>query len=115
VSDMRAPAEPQNTLAYRGAKYAVIVLSALIILALVGLVVGSILKLSGRASSPVGRQPATLWLPSGAKIISSESQPGRLILHIRSGAGDEIDILDTDDGKVVGQVKIMPPSPSVGR
>ena len=58
VSDMQAPADPQNTLAYRGAKYAVIVLSALIILALIGLVVGSVMKLSGRSTNLLGAVPA---------------------------------------------------------
>jgi hypothetical protein len=113
VSDMQAPAEPQNTLAYRGAKYAVIVLSALIILALIGLVVGSIMKLSGRSTHALGGSSAAFVLPTGAKILNSETQPGRLILHVRSTEGEEIDIINTDDGKLVGQVKTAPPSPPV--
>ena len=34
-----------------------------------------------------------------------DSQPGRLILRIRTATGEEIDILDTQNGHLVGQVK----------
>lgn len=112
MSDMQSQAGPQGTLAYRAAKYAVIVLTALIILALIGLVVGSVMKLSGRSTKLLdSRSGQTLALPPGAIIVSSESQPGRLILHVRSQAGDEIDIVDTDDGKLIGRVVSAPPSP----
>jgi len=94
-------------MAYRAAKLAVIVLSALIILALIGLVVGGILKLSGRPV-PVaggGSGGAAFVLPRAAKILSSETQPGRLILHVRSAEGDEIDIVSTEDGHLIAQLK----------
>ncbi len=113
MSDMQAPADPKNTLAYRGAKYAVIVLSALIILALIGLVVGAVMKLSGRSTHVMGGSDAAFVLPPGAKILTSDTQPGRLILHVRSPEGDEIDIINTDDGKLVVRVKAAPPSPPV--
>jgi ribosomal protein L2 len=112
VSDIQSPVGPQGTLAYRAAKVAVIVLTALIILALIGLVVGSVMKLSGRSTKLTGGGASqTLALPQGARIVSSESQPGRLILHVRSPAGDEIDIVNTDDGKLVGRVVAAPPPP----
>ena len=34
-----------------------------------------------------------------------DSQPGRLILRIKTATGEEIDILDTQNGHLVGQVK----------
>jgi hypothetical protein len=112
VSDMQSQAGPQGTLAYRAAKYAVIVLTALIILALIGLVVGSVMNLSGRSTKLLGTVSSqTLVLPPGARILSSESQPGRLILHVRSPAGDEVDIVNTDDGKLIGRVVAAPPPP----
>jgi len=114
VSDIQSPVGPQGTLAYRAAKIAVVVLTALIILALIGLVVGSVMKLSGRSAKLMGGGASqTLALPQGARILSSESQPGRLILHVRSPAGDEIDIINTDDGKLVGRVVAAPPAPPV--
>lgn len=110
MSDIDTPADPKSTFSYRAAKLAVIVLSALIILALIGLVVGGIMKFTGR-SKPVfagaGSAGAAFALPPGAKIVSSETQPGRLILHIHSGAGDEIDIVSTEDGHLIA--RIAPP------
>lgn len=89
-----------------------IVLSALIILALIGLVVGAVMKLSGRSTHLIGGgSGAAYTLPPGAKILSSETQPGRLILHVRSPLGEEIDIIDTDDGRLISQVRSAPPSP----
>jgi hypothetical protein len=112
---MQVPAGPQNTLAYRGAKYAVIVLSALIILALIGLVVGVAMKLSGQ----LPRHPASeaageaFLLPHGARIVTTDVQPGRLILHVHSVQGDEIDIIDTDSGRLVSRIAPAPPTPPV--
>jgi len=112
VSDMQAPAGPQDTLAYRGAKYAVIVLSALIILALIGLVVGVAMKLSGRlprqSGSDVGQ---TFVLPRGARIVTTDVLPGRIILHVRAPQGDEIDIIDADSGRLVSRIATAPPPP----
>jgi hypothetical protein len=108
---MQAPAGPQNTLAYRGAKYAVIILSALIILALIGLVVGVAMKLSGQLPRPsVSGSGQTFMLPPGAKVVTTDVLPGRLVLHVRSAQGDEIDIVDTDSGKLVSRI-VPAPSP----
>jgi hypothetical protein len=114
VSDINAPADPKSTTGYRAARLAVIVLSALIILALIGLVAGMAMKMSGHsvhlfggsdtpATPPAeaGGGSAAFALPAGAKVTSSETQPGRLILHVHSAAGDEIDIVDTDDGHLI--------------
>ena len=100
-------------MSHRAAKYAVIVLSALIILALVGLVVGTILKLSGRSTHVLGGAPGAAGdgafvLPAGARIVSSDTQPGRLILHVRSEQGEEFDIVSTDDGHLVARIKAAP-------
>lgn len=110
MSDIKAPADPQNTLAYRGARFAVIILSALIILALIGLVVGVVMRLSGRQTFQSGGSQ-TLVLPQGAVILATEVQPGRLILHVRSPEGDEIDIVNTDDGRLIGRVMSARPKP----
>jgi hypothetical protein len=115
VSDINAPADPKSTPGYRAAKAAVIVLSALIILALIGLVVGGILKLSGRSTHMLGGAASAgngpFALPAGAKIIATETQPGRLILHVRAPEGDEIDIVSTEDGHLIAQIKAAPPAP----
>lgn len=113
MSDMEARAGPQNTLAYRGAKYAVIVLSALIILALIGLVVGVAMKLTGQLPHTSGNGSAqTFMLPRGAKIMRTDVLPGRLILLVHSAQGDEINIIDTDTGRLVSRIV---PAPSDAR
>lgn len=112
------PASEKETGAYKAAKTAVIVLSALILLALIALIAGGIFKLSGaRAPQADTKAPqaasaaAVFQLPPGARIVSMESQPGRLILRVRSGDTEEIDIFDTRNGQLVGQVKggLAPP------
>jgi hypothetical protein len=114
VSDMQAPTGPQDTPAYKAAKYAVIILSALIILALIGLVVGVAMKLSGRGPTLSGSGSGqTFMLPRGAKIVTTDVLPGRLVLHVRSTEGDEIDIVDTETGRLVSRIVATPPSPPV--
>lgn len=112
------PASEKETGAYKAAKTAVIVLSALILLALIALIAGGIFKLSGaRAPQADIKAPqaasaaAVFQLPPGAHIVSMDSQPERLILRVRSGDTEEIDIFDTRDGQLVGQVKggLAPP------
>lgn len=119
MSDIEAPADPSATLSYRAAKLAVIVLSALIILALVGLVAGVILKMTGHSphllgkggTGDIGTGSAAFVLPPGAKIVSLQSESGRLILRLQTGAGDEIDILDASDGHLIA--RIAPAKPPV--
>jgi hypothetical protein len=112
------PASEKETGAYKAAKTAVIVLSALILLALIALIAGGIFMIYG-AWAPLADTPApeaasaaaVFQLPPGARIVSMESQPGRLILRVRSGDTEEIDIFDTRNGQLVGQVKggLAPP------
>jgi hypothetical protein len=98
------PPIPENQApAYKAAKLAVIILSVLIILAVIALVVGGITRLGKKA--PYAGATSTFQLPPGARIIDMQSQPGRLILRVRDAAGEEIDLLDTQDGHLVGQVK----------
>ncbi len=104
MSDIEAAADPRNTTTHRAAKLAVIVLSALIILALVGLVVGMALKFSGHApgSGPAGS--AAFVLPPGAKVLSMQTEPNRLVLQLRTDKGDEIDIVSLEDGHLVARI-----------
>ena len=70
---------------------------------MIALVAGGVAKL-GRKPSYRGAT-ATFQLPAGARIVDMQSQPGRLILRVRDGTAEEIDLLDTQDGHLVGQVK----------
>ena len=52
--------------------------------------------------------PTVFTLAPGAKIVSTEATNDRLILHVLNPSGDEIDVIDTESGKLVGQVKTAP-------
>ena len=97
--------DPQNSPALKAAKIAVIILSSLIILALIALVVGAVMKLSGGTKKAPAQLASSFTLAPGSHIVSMDSQPGRLILRIRTATGEEIDILDTQNGHLIGQVK----------
>jgi hypothetical protein len=114
VSDIQAPVDEKQTSRYRAARLLVIVLSALIILAVMALVVGGVMQMTGHSTKlfgsskpapPGASAPAEAFvLPPGAKVVKTESQPGRLILHVHSDAGDEIDIVDTADGHLISRI-----------
>jgi hypothetical protein len=104
VSDIQAQADPRGTATYRAARLAVIVLTALIILALIGLAAGMMMKLSGRNAGASAVGGKAFVLPLGARIVSTQTQQGRIILQVHSEHGDEIDILSTDDGHLVARV-----------
>jgi len=100
------PETPSAGFGHKAAWTAVIILSVLIILAVVALIVGGISKSMNRGGArPAAGTPSVFTLAEGAHIIAMDSQPGRLILRIRTATGEEIDILDTTDGHLVGQVK----------
>lgn len=95
---------------HRTAKWIVGVLSALIILAVLGLVVGFVWQLTHGSPATPGRPSAgqAFVLPRGAKIAQMETQNGRLILLVHTASGDEIDIVSTEDGRLIAQVKAAP-------
>ncbi len=103
--------DPKHTTSYRLARAAVILLGVLLAIAFVALVVGLAMRMTGHGpgagtAAPV---PASFTLARGAKIVSLDSQPGRIVLRIRSAAGDEVDIIDTQSGRLVGQIKAPAP------
>jgi hypothetical protein len=106
------PGIPENqTPAYKAAKLAVIILSALIILALIALVIGGLSKMRSRPSAAATGAPSVFTLAPGARILAMESQPGRLILRLRTATGEEIDIIDTADGRLISQIKATAEKP----
>lgn len=101
----------KQTTAYKVAKLLVIVLSALIVLGLLALVAGIAMNLSGKpgkAHAPAAvpaNSPLVYQLPPGSRIMDMDSQPGRLIVRVQGTHGEEVDIFDIQDGRLVGQVK----------
>jgi hypothetical protein len=97
-----APVDPKSTLSYRLALAAVIFLGVLIVVGIGVLVVG-LVKGWGQAKAPpaVPAKPVSMGLEPGYRILSSDTQPGRLILHVRSDTADEIFVIDLNDGHIV--------------
>lgn len=56
------------------------------------------------AAPAAPKKPVSMTLAPGFRILSSDTQPGRLILHVRSDTIDEIDIIDLNDGRIVSQI-----------
>jgi hypothetical protein len=101
--------DPKELANYRFAKGAVIILGVLIVIALIALVLGFALRSPHRPAPPPppDAQAAThISLPPGAQVISMDVDHGRLILRMRNGAAEEIDIIDTGNGRLVSQIKV---------
>lgn len=103
------PVDPKSALGYRLMLGSVIFLGVLIVVGITVLIVGFV-KGWGTAkpapASPIAsfHKPVDMALQAGYRILSSDTQPGRLILHIRSDASDEIWVIDTNDGHIVAVV-----------
>jgi hypothetical protein len=82
----------------------VIFLGVLIVIAVCIMAAGLLMKFSGHAQ-PRAADAGTFALPPDARIVEMQSQPNRLILHLRTPAGDEVDIVDVSDGRLVARIK----------
>jgi hypothetical protein len=105
--------DPKSTAGYRLALGAVIILGALIVIGM-GVLVYGVTQGWGRKAAPppaatAPSKPVNMSLAPGFRILSSETQPGRLIMHLRSETQDEIVIIDLKDGHVVAQIDAEAP------
>jgi hypothetical protein len=108
VSDIAQP-DPKQTTSYRLALGAVITLGVLIVIGVAILIVGLVKGWGNRSdeASAVPEKPkehVTITIPPGYTILSTDTQPGRLILHIRSTDRDEILVIDTQNGAIVAEI-----------
>jgi hypothetical protein len=102
----------------------VIIMSALVVLALLGTIWGFVhqahIFMAARTGAPrspsvppTGVPPtgaaATITLAPGARIVSATTDAGKLVLHVATPAGGEVEIIDLATGKQTGQVKTAPP------
>jgi len=111
---IESPVDPKSTLSYRLALGAVIFLGVLIVVGLGVLVVGLAKGWGHKSETPAAaaaasKQPVSMSLAPGFRILSSDTQPGRLILHVRSDTVDEYDIIDLKDGRVVARIHAEAP------
>ena len=104
---------PKATLGYRLTLAAVIFFGVLIVIGVGVLVVGLTKGWGGSPAAPAAatapKKPISMTLAPGFTILSNDTQPGRLILHIRSTTQDEIVIIDLNDGHIIGQIHAQAP------
>lgn len=98
--------DPKKGPTYRLMLAVVIFLGVLIVVALGAVAGGLIMKMGGHGASA---RDTGFALPAGAVIEAMEVSGNRLILRVKTDTGEEIDIIDTADGRLVGQVKSAPP------
>lgn len=119
---MPVPEKPPAT-SRRTAWVIVIIMSALFVLALLGVIWGfvkqaRVFMAAREAKAPVAApaapsattpavpgSAAAIWLAPGSRIISASTDAGKLVLHVSTASGGEVEIIDLQTGKLTGQVK----------
>jgi hypothetical protein len=102
----------------RAAWVLVIIMSALFVLAILATIWGFVRQahifMAAKEQSKIGvaaagppeiSSGATITLAPGARILSATTESGKLVLHVATPAGSEVEIIDLATGKLTGQVK----------
>jgi hypothetical protein len=113
VSDMPIHHEaPPPATSRRTAWVIVIIMSALFVLALLGAIWGFVRQAhvlmvarSAPAAATQTGAAAIITLAPGARIVSATTDAGKLVLHVATPSGGEVEIIDLATGKLTGQVK----------
>jgi len=105
----------------RAAWVIVIIMSTFFVLALLGTIWGFIrqahifmaAKEQSKAGATVAARPAegaaaSIILAPGARILSATTDSGKLVLHVATPTGSEVEIVDLATGRLTGQVKTQP-------
>jgi len=100
ADSVTAGTDERRSIAYRGLLAAVIILGVLIVIALGTLVIGLVMRFSGHPTST-----ATPYVPPpGARLVAMETSGDRLVLHLRTTGGEEVDIVDLESGRSVARI-----------
>ncbi len=97
----------------------VIIMTTLLALALLGVIWGFFRQakvLMAAKARPAAQAPqgtaagpaATITLAPGARIVSASTDAGKLVLHVQTPGGAEVEIIDLASGKLTAQVKTAP-------
>jgi hypothetical protein len=104
----------------RTALVIVIIMSTFFVLALLGVIWGFVRQAKvfmaardarAQVATPSAAAPAmpgaaaAIWLAPGSRIISASTDAGKLVLHVSTASGGEVEIIDLQTGKLTGQVK----------
>lgn len=95
----------------------VIIMTVLVMLALLGVIWG-FMRQAGMLMAAHKPAPAAMAKPDvppgaaaaivlapGSRIISASTDSGKLVLHVSTPTGGEVEIIDLATGKLTGQVK----------
>src|ERR1700761_7682827 len=98
---------------YRAAMAAVIILSGLLLVGVIALVAGfarqyRLMHADAPQQAAAVPSAVSLTLGPGAHIVSASSDAGKLILHVATPSGSEVDVMDLGTGKLTAQVKDGP-------
>lgn len=101
-----SPVDPKSTATYRFGLAAVIGLAVVIVIVLGVMIFGITQGWGHRSPAPAAaaKKPVSMSLAPGYRILSSDTQPGRLIVRVRSETDDEIWVINTDDGSIVARI-----------
>jgi hypothetical protein len=98
--------DPKAATAYRVLLWVVIILGVLIVLAFGALIVGGVIKMGAHRGAALGEGNETpALLPPGAKVTMVQTSGNRLIIGVHSDNGDEVDVVDTDTGRLVARIR----------
>jgi hypothetical protein len=112
-----AEADPRSSGSYRAALAAVIILSVLLVAGLIAVAAGFVRQYrlyQAHHPAPMAvtgtgtNAAASVILAPGAHIVSATSDAGKLILHVQTPQGAEVDVMDLATGRLTAQVKDGP-------
>jgi Flp pilus assembly protein TadG len=103
---------PPPATSRRTAWVIVIIMTVLLVLALLGTIWGFVrqshilmaAKAASNGSSSAGTA-AVITLAPGARIVSATTEAGKLVLHVATPSGGEVEIIDLATGKQTAQIK----------
>jgi hypothetical protein len=112
ASDMPDPLSRPAT-SRRAAWVIVIIMSTVFVLALLGVIWGfvrqarlfMVARHAPSVMAPAAADPATIILAPGARIVSATTDVGKLVLHVTTPAGAEVEIIDLSSGRLTGRIR----------
>jgi hypothetical protein len=106
---------PPPAASRRTAWVIVIIMTVLLVLALLGTIWGFArqagILMAGRTAPAQTGAAATVTLAAGARIVSATTEAGKLVLHVDTASGGEVEMIDLATGKLTGQVKTQAARP----
>jgi hypothetical protein len=99
-----ATSDAPNIPSHRGLLALVIILGVLILLGVVGLIVAAMLKAQTRA--PADASYAATVVAPGEHVESTQLDGNRILLRLSGPNGEELVILETASGHVLGRIAI---------